>query len=267
MPKTPGYSDARHLRLVRVNVENFGGINSDNSLLITFPDDKNITVVSGDQEVGKTTFLECIKFALTGNEPDGAVNATTKKKGVVFEFKDKDDVLFQIKVTNTGYSIFRIENPGTPSETKSKQLSPKEWLKNNIGTVGVDPAWLKTASIEEQLEWIRGLAEVDEETLKVEQDMKEKMSKLVASRTDTNRLKRTLLNTLKSTGLFTVEGKNNLLPNERYNEKDRKYKEDSEAKNKAALDRQRALNEKNQARIADNNREFTLKEKDSASGS
>lgn len=240
----PQYSEKNHLRLVEIKPTSFAGISEDQNLVIMLPEGENVMIASGDQGTCKTSLLECLKYALTGIKPLNATNSKDKKEDVFFAFKDKDGAEFQIRATKTSFNIFKIEHAGTPKETRSKLESPKTWLRNNIGEIGVDPVGLRSMKSEEQIEWVRQMVQFNEEQAKTEQDLKKKIKETTDSRKAVNSVRGTLKKTLITSGYFAekVRYGKELVATGKYNQDKEKYTEDANVRHQNAM---KALDEVN----------------------
>lgn len=233
----PQYSEKSHLRLVEVKPTSFAGISEEQNLVVMLPENENVVIASGDQGTCKTSFLECLKYGLTGIKPINATNSKDKKEDVFFAFKDKDGAEFQIRATKSSFNIFKIEHAGTPKETRSKLESPKSWLRNNIGEIGVDPVGLRSMKPEQQIDWVRQMVQFNEEQAKAEQELKKKIKETTTSRKAVNSVRGNLKKTLLISGYFVEKVKHGkeLAPTAKYKQDETLYQEEASQKQANAL--------------------------------
>lgn len=170
------HSTPTHLHLVSVDIKSFAGINSENedsALVVMFePDDKNkLMLAEADQGKGKSSLLEAIKFIYTGSEPANAINSIANDKKIRAEFTDDEGNRFILKITKTGFGIEKVVSKAGGATETSVIKSPKNWLRENIGPVGVDPHFLKNMSGVNQIEWYRSLVSFDEIGAAKEQEL------------------------------------------------------------------------------------------------
>lgn len=203
------FSTNNHLRLVELQPTNFAGINNanpeDQSLVITFPLDKNAMIIEGDQGTKKTSLLEALKFMFTGDAPENAINSITKDKNVRGIYVSPDgNTKYIIKATRTGFSISKEELKDGTVE-KSIVTSPKNWLRDKIGNVGIDPSFLKRMKPEDQIEWIRELVKLDDTKKKEEKDIRLAIKSAYDKRKNVNKEIRSKKTFLTGSGYFRVD--------------------------------------------------------------
>jgi putative ribosome biogenesis GTPase RsgA len=86
-------SRPNHLKLVSLDVTAFAGLDyTDKSLVIVFPEGKNITEFSGDQGMGKTSLANAISSLMGGDEPKNAVNSAKQTKAASLNFEANGNV-------------------------------------------------------------------------------------------------------------------------------------------------------------------------------
>lgn len=201
----PQYSTTNHMRLKFIKPESFGGINKESSLAFFFPEDKNITVATGDQGTNKSSLLEAIKFIFTGYEPDNAINSIDNNKKIEAIFEEPGTgKKFEIRGTRTGFTITSISGSG-PDAERAKIESPKEWLRNRIGSVGVDPSFLKSMGTGEQVKWVRSIVSMPDEAKAKEKELKEAIDKKRTEREGVGRIVKGHKTSLVGNGYFRYE--------------------------------------------------------------
>lgn len=223
-------STNNHLRLVKLEPTSFAGLNisnpEDQSLVIAFPDEgKNALILEGDQGTGKSSMLECLKFIFTGDEPENAINSITNDKKVKAIFSEKDgDIMYFIKATKTGYSIEKHEKKDGTIE-KSTVQQPKNWLRNKIGPVGIDPSFLKRMNPERQIEWVRDLIKLDAEKKEQESAIRKVIKQNYSKRRDANKNKKAKKQSLIASGYYLSDrlNKKEIIASDKYAEDVAKY--------------------------------------------
>lgn len=235
--KTPGFSERNHLRLVQVQPKSFAGISEDQQLVVVLPDAENVMIAHGDQGTCKTSLLECIKYGLTGEKPVNSTNSKDKNEDVNFVFQDKDGNQIQIRATKSSYNIFKVENPGTTKESRSKIMSPKEWLRTNIGDIGLDPAGLRSMKPADQVNWIRGLVTMSEDELSLEESINKKIKDGTKNRRDVNGVRNSRKKILLASEYYKLKDKHGttLLETEKYISDKEKYSMDANERHTNAM--------------------------------
>lgn len=169
-PKEDIVSRPNHLKLVQTGIEVCAGLNYENGALMVVFGDNKIIEASGDQETGKTSFMNAIMMLLGLGTPENAINSKTKSKSLFQDFI-KDGVKYRVKATTSSFTLHTITDT-KDGEVLGKLDSPMNRVQKLIGPVGVSPEFIKKKkSGEEQIEWIKKLsvtgdAKVEEDKLK-----------------------------------------------------------------------------------------------------
>lgn len=195
-------SSQKQLRLVALGAEFYAGLSKDTKvnieypvditeelkkvdkeqgIMIIFPEGYRYVQAEGDQEVGKTSFVNLLQEATGNLLPPNAINSIYDDKKFSFRTYGLDGFLYHIRGTKSTYTIERIE---TDEETgkpilneKNKEIrlevkSPKSAIHKITGTAGVSPLWLMNENGADQIKWLRGFYTLETEVLKQELDTK-----------------------------------------------------------------------------------------------
>lgn len=190
-------STENHLRFVKLTAESYGGIHKDMQLVIMFDDVKRIIGLTGDQGTCKTSTLSLVKALLGAEEVPNAINATDKTKAGEFVIKKGDDT-YITRLTKSSFTVTKIEK----DLSRSKKDTPKAFLRNLIGPIGINPMELKYMKGKEQIKWMRDLYQFTAEQIELESKILKNKETAYASRKNINARIDTLKSEIKGTGLY-----------------------------------------------------------------
>jgi hypothetical protein len=204
-------STPRRLKLLEYKPEYYGGINQDDpeakvDAIIFLPDAGNIVQFTGDQAKNKSSNLNCIKALFGAEEVANATNSNAKKKAATLKF-EYDDKTYEIRLINNNFTVKLIQKVGD-KEVSSEVKSPKQFLKDLIGPVGVSPLALKTMDGASQLKWIRSITRMSETELQLEAELVANRKKAYDERTEINRDANRLYTEVKASGYYEWEADN-----------------------------------------------------------
>lgn len=173
-----------------------------NGLVIVFPKGYNYVELAGDQGVGKTSLIECLKEATGGLAGENTLHQEKTPEGEIVldkRYKDRfwgtDGNLYSLKVTKSTITLEQISvdpETGEPvlnaknQEVASIQKTPKSLLQQVIGPAGISPMKLKGMNGAEQVKWMRSLFTLSVEAQKMEIDIRQRYDKAFADRTKVN---------------------------------------------------------------------------------
>lgn len=246
----PKFSDKTHLRLVEVKADSFAAFNHEQPYVVIIPEDKNVMVLRGDQGVGKTSALQLIRTIFSGELPENAINSIDHNIDVNAVLLDKEGIEYQIRITKGSYRIVTVKNKGQANEERSNKLSPKDWLRRNIGEVGEDPSTLRKMKPDDQVKFIRDMVVLEEQYAEAEAKLIEKTKITTNNRSEHNRQKRSLKQVLLNSGFFKLkkDSRVEMVPTEDFEALKKDYSEDSGEKLQAAIKKQDELEEQNEKR-------------------
>lgn len=197
--------------------EDLKEVDNENGLVIIFPEGYQYIEIEGNQGVGKTSLIECIKEA-TGGEAQANTEHITMEEGKMpvtdKKYKDRfwgsDGNLYNLRVTKSTITLERIEvdEHGEPiknakgKENASIMKTPKTMLQQIIGPAGISPMALKNMNGAKQVAWIRSLFNLDVEAQKLELEIKDKYEKAYKARTQANNEYNRLENVLSSNDYY-----------------------------------------------------------------
>jgi hypothetical protein len=202
-------SRPNHLKLVSLDVTAFAGLDyTDKSLVIVFPEGKNITEFSGDQGMGKTSLANAISSLMGGDEPKNAVNSAKQTKAASLNFEANGNV-YESRLTKSAYQLKMITDMPNGKKAVSDVKSPKTMLANIVGAIGVSPDFLKNKSKgSEQIEWIKSMAAQNTDISQKEEEYKTLFQKAYNNRTDINKSLKECQRTLNESGLYVWDAEN-----------------------------------------------------------
>jgi hypothetical protein len=193
--------------------EKLNGIEKENGVVIVFPEGYNYIEFEGNQGVGKTSLIECLKEATGGLSNSNTEHISADEEGKIVvdkKYKDRfwgaDGNLYNLRVTKSTITLERIETDeqGNPIknvkgiENASIMKSPKGLLQELIGPGGISPMVLKNMNGDKQIEWIKSLFSLSPESQKFELDLKNKYDKAYKDRTAANNNYTRIVNVLSA---------------------------------------------------------------------
>lgn len=134
------------MKLKRLEVTAFGGINPQSPVVLDFTQSKWITA-SGDNGVNKTSLLNAMLVACGQLSKDNKdfVNQDSNKIDIDFSFVGKDNCSYDVKVTK---SSFKLMYEGVA------QPEPISKMKQLLGVIGTSPMEIKHKSLKDIIRWI-----------------------------------------------------------------------------------------------------------------
>lgn len=189
------------VRLLSFKVESFAKIDKSNPVLIVWPENQNVSILTGDQAVGKTSVISAFSALCGSDIPVNAVNKTDKDRRATFEF-EKNERKYRVNITKT-----RFEVEALMDEKWAKLSSPKTVLQDILGPVGISPMFLKSYDGKKQIEWLRSFYVLDKEQIEMETKIISEIKKTFTARTAAKKLGKTLGVTLSNDPFYTDRAK------------------------------------------------------------
>lgn len=146
------------IKLVNFTVKSFAKIDKSNPVIIVWPsdDNKNISLFTGDQAVGKTSVISAFAAACGLPLIQNAINKVDNDRKVSFEFIRNGNT-YKVTITKTRFEIETLVG-----DKWAKLGSPKTVLQDALGPVGQSPMFLKEYSGEDQIKWLRSFYQLSE---------------------------------------------------------------------------------------------------------
>lgn len=181
--------------------ETLKNIEPNNGVVIVFPEGYPYVELEGNQGVGKTSLIECLKEAAGGIASSNTINQDVDEENLPVldkkyteRFWGIDDRLYNLKVTKSTITLEEIETDvdGNPiKDKKGREVSsikrePKTLLQKVIGPAGISPMSLKSMNGADQVKWVRSLYNLGLEEEKFEYDLKKKYDDTYKERTKAN---------------------------------------------------------------------------------
>lgn len=150
------------LTLVRCKAGPFQGIDASRPVVIEFPKiqkgkkGRPITLINGDQAVGKTSFLHYLLYVTKQNfgvKVSDMVNLPADALSGEFEFKQNDET-WKVVITKTTFKLFRYFEVDKENKGWIPQGSEDTNLKKLIGNVAISPMKLKVDDGKKQVDWL-----------------------------------------------------------------------------------------------------------------
>lgn len=144
------------MKLQRLEVNSFGGINPKSPVVLDFTE-SNFFTATGDQGVGKTSLLNsmlvaCGQLGHTGKEGKDFINLDSGEIDINFSFVGNDKVSYDVRCTK---SQFKLTYDGT---AVSKPISK---MKELLGVVGISPMEIKDKPLMEIVKWLSSYSNMD----------------------------------------------------------------------------------------------------------
>lgn len=166
------------MKLKKLEVKDFGGINGSSPIIIDFGESKFVKV-SGENGKGKTSLLNALLVALGYLSKDNKdfVNRDSGKIDIDFEFVGNDRKTYRCRVTKSQFKLeYEGENLPEPI-TKIKEL---------LGIPGVSPMEIKNKPLKEIVKWLaaytrRGAEDYEKQLQKHKNSIKEAASTRAAA--------------------------------------------------------------------------------------
>jgi hypothetical protein len=184
---------SNELKLIRVDVKNFGRIDESRPILVYLgdKDNENIILAEGDQQEGKSSWLEAIK-GLAGSslrlKEENYVNKTTKKIEADMEFEYAGRK-FRCTWRKSYFKVQEFKTDEVLDRSEWVDLrSPSELLKKIIGYVAETPINLQTLDGAKQVEKFKEVLGADKGLAEKESKLKKSIEELSNGRRDANSL-------------------------------------------------------------------------------
>lgn len=137
------------MKLKKLEVSSFGGINPASPVVIDFTRSKQVKV-DGDNATGKSSLLTAMLVACgytshTGKEGKNFINNDTDKIDINFEFVGNDRKTYEVRCTK---SSFKLTYDG------SVVAEPIAKMKELLGVAGVSPMEIKNKPLKEVVRWL-----------------------------------------------------------------------------------------------------------------
>jgi len=210
-------STPNNIQLMEFKPQYFGGIRPDMNFVF-YLGDGPVVGFQGDQGLCKTSLLNCLILLLGGEEAVNAMNVTTDEKGkrqknktASLTFKDKrnENVTYEVRVTKTAYSVKKIELTEGASKPVTYNIeSPKAFMRDLFGPIGISPMVLKEKDGKAQIEWIRSLYRFSKDELELERRITDNLKAKFKDRTAVNNDIKRLKNEVSNTGYYTWDEEN-----------------------------------------------------------
>jgi len=169
------------MKLKRLEVNSFAGINPASPVIIDFTQSKFVTV-KGDEHLGKTSLINALLVACGQLSKDNKdfINLDSGKEDINFSFVGRDRLTYEVRVTK---SAFTLKYEG---EALAEPLSK---MKELLGIVGVSPMDIKNKPLKEIVKWLSSYSNKSaEEYDELLQKYKEGIKKAAESRAAANRV-------------------------------------------------------------------------------
>ena len=167
-------SEEKGLKIIRLEAENVKKIKA-----IEIVPKGSTIVISGKNENGKTSVLDCIFLAVGGKEASKGLKKPIRAgEDSAYSKVDLGDIIVTRKWTSNDKSYLTVEN-----KDGAKFSSPQAILDNLIGDLSFDPLAFSNMSDKEQKEVVLGLVDIGIDLEEWEKDKKEAYDE----RTVTNR--------------------------------------------------------------------------------
>lgn len=132
-------------KILRIFIESYAGLRD---IDIEWPEDKSIMALIADGGEGKSSMINFVKAALKGKVEEEHINLITKKARGHIDFM-MDNVPHKITISKTEKSetIMVYGKDGMKGGVTT--------LRRLIGTVALDPFWLKKLDVQKQAEFLQ----------------------------------------------------------------------------------------------------------------
>lgn len=192
------------MRLKRFVVNSGGQFSPDTTgaVVIDFSKSKFVGA-TGDQETGKSTVLELFLMTVGQNGGDAIIqklrNSTTDDIETELEFVGKDKADYTVRNKNGRLTVKR---EGKPTEGGAVQF-----LRNQLGVVGVSPMSIKDAPIDKIVKWLAGYSSRGAEEFEADmKKVKDGIKSATKTRADANKSLKGLREYLVSEGVCDSKG-------------------------------------------------------------
>ena len=170
------------LRLLNFKVESFAKIDKSKPVVIVWPEDKKVSVLQGDQSVGKTSVLSAFSALCGLDVIKNAINKTDKDRKAELEIQ-KDERRYKIKITKSRFEVQLL----TDDNRWATLPSAKSVLKDVLGPIGTSPMFLKEMKGEDQVNWLLSFFQLDESVVEGQKLLEQKIKEAYTSRKNAKR--------------------------------------------------------------------------------
>jgi hypothetical protein len=169
------------LKLKKVEVNSYAGINPNDPLLLVLPENGSIVNLEGDNGTSKTSSLMAIKALLTGEYVRNAVNTETQTVKGSMEF-EKDGTKYRVVLRKDTIVLETAILDGWSAINK-----PSTMLNKLVGGVGATPMYLKGLEAKKQIEYFKQFTSVSEEVEAMGRMIDIKIAENYSKRTSANK--------------------------------------------------------------------------------
>lgn len=203
---------ANELILKNFSAKSFLRIDKSKPVVFSFPQGKNaakITKLSGNQETGKTSTLSGIAYLLGGYFNIDVKEFVNKVDGTIEESitltKDGKDIV----ITASGATgRITVKEAVKDTDRFTTVSSPKEFIRDLCGPLGVSPMFLKDLAGKKQIQWFKDTHGSNPKIQKQEEEIVKNINDKFETRKETNREIKTLKGALDASPLYANYEKN-----------------------------------------------------------
>lgn len=186
-------------------------IDAESGVVIFFPEGYPYIQGEGDQGTGKTSLARALSELGGGEAYPNAINLKDKDKNIKSRFYGRDGGLYDVSITKSGVVLHRIEvdsETGQPAldqkgrVIKAAVSSPKTMLQQLVGPTGISPLTVASYDASKQVQWIRGLYNLDQEVIRTEQEIKQRIDTSYQERTKAGRQYQSLRKSLERNDFY-----------------------------------------------------------------
>lgn len=195
------------LTFKKFEINSCGGISKEHPVVLDFSEfnnGKRIGKVSGDQGVGKTSFMNALLYACAhefGFKTDNLINNNDKALSIKAEFTHGKNA-YQISATKSMFRLMKLYKDNEGNEVWKMEDEPKTLVRKIVGNIGVSPMPLKETKGKDQVEWLYTMLNVPADILAKEKEINDKLATATKSRTEANREYDSLKKVLSQSDLF-----------------------------------------------------------------
>ena len=195
------------LTFKKFEIASCGGISKEHPVVLDFTGfnkGKHIGKVTGDQGVGKTSFMNALLYACAhefGFKTDNLINNNDKALSIKAEFTHGKNA-YQISATKSMFRLMKLYKDNEGNEVWKMEDEPKTLVRKIVGNIGVSPMPLKETKGKDQVEWLYTMLNVPADILAKEKQLNEALATATKSRTEANREYDSLKKVLSQSPLF-----------------------------------------------------------------
>lgn len=166
----------------------------ENGIVVFFPPEHRYVEASGDQGVGKSSFLSMVKEAAGHLALGRFINRKDDSKKYTEEFETPDGRLYRVVATKTQFDLFEImkdENGNSLKDPKGREITsrvgtPKDMVKKMVGPAGKSPLEVAAMDPAKQVEWFRTVVKLAPDQLALENELKNNINTTYEKRKKAN---------------------------------------------------------------------------------